>query len=104
MYENIKLADVGEYNISLDAINGNKSSVLCSNLEGLDVTIKRDDINISACLEANRMISAPIKQGDLVGRIVFKNNGTEIASLNLYALESIKEIKYKKSIFERIFG
>ena len=28
----------------------------------------------------------------------------EIGFLNLYALETVKEIKYKKSIFERIFG
>ncbi len=104
MYENIKLADVGDYNISLDVVNGVKGSILCSNLDSIDVTLKRDNINISAYLEANRMVSAPIKQGDLLGRIVFKNNGEEIASLNLYALESVKEIKYKKSIFERIFG
>jgi hypothetical protein len=50
------------------------------------------------------MVSAPIKQGDLVGKIVFKNNGIEIASLDLYSIESVKGIKYKKSIFERIFG
>ena len=50
------------------------------------------------------MLSAPIKQGDYVGKIVFKNNGCEIAFLDLYALESVKEIKYKKSIFERLFG
>lgn len=103
-YENIKLADVGDYNIALNVINGTKSSVLCSNLDSLDVTLKHGNINISAYLEANRMVGVPIKQGDLLGRIVFKNNDKEIASLNLYALENIKEIKYKKSIFERLFG
>ncbi len=103
-YENIKLADIGDYNISLDVINGSKSSVLCSNLDSLDITLKRDNINISASLEANRLLSSPVKQGERVGRIVFKNNGTEICSLDLYALETVKEIKYKKSIFERIFG
>lgn len=103
-YENITLANVGDYNISLDTINGVKCSVLCSNLDSLSVTLKRDNINISASLEANRMVSAPIKQGDLLGKIVFKNNDVEIASLDLYAIESVKGIKYKKSIFERIFG
>lgn len=104
MYESVKLADTGDYTISLDAINGEKSTLLCSNLDALSVTLKRDDINITASLEANRMVSAPIKQGDLVGKIVYKNNGVEIASLDLYAIESVKGIKYKKSIFERIFG
>ena len=102
-FKNIKLADIGDYNVALDVINGKCSSILCSNLDSLDITLRKDNINISAYLEANRIVSAPIKQGDLLGRIVFKNNGKEIASLNLYALESIKEIKYRKSIFERIF-
>ena len=103
-YESINLANIGDYNISLDVINGVNSSVICSNLDSLNVTLRRDNINITAYLEANRMVSAPIKQGDYVGKIIFKNNDTEIASLNLYALEDVKGIKYKKSIFERIFG
>ena len=103
-YENIKLADVGDYTITLDAINGNKSSFLCSNLENFNVTLKHGNNNISVSLEANRLVSAPVKQGDCVGKIVFRNNGEEIGSLKLYALERVKEIHYKKSIFERIFG
>lgn len=103
-YENIKLANSGDYTISLDVINGTKSNVLCSNFDNFSVTLKRDNVNISASLEVNRMVAAPIKQGDIVGRIVFKNNNEEIGFLNLYALETVKGIKYKKSIFERIFG
>lgn len=103
-YENINLANAGDYTISLDVINGTKSNVLCSNFDNFNVTLKRDNVNISASLEANRMVATPIKQGDYVGRIVFKNNNEEIGFLNLYALETVKEIKYKKSIFERIFG
>ncbi len=102
-YENVKLADIGNYNISLNVINGNKSFVTASNLDSVNITLKRENVDISAHLEANRMISAPIKQGDCVGKIIFKNNGEEICSLDLYALESVKDIKYKKSIFERIF-
>ena len=103
-YEGIKLADSGDYTVLLDVIGGKKSSVLCSNFDSACVSLKRDNINISAHLEANRIVSAPIKLGDLVGKIVFKNNGIEVTSINLYALENVKEIKYKKSIFERIFG
>ena len=102
-YESIKLADIGDYTISRAVINGVKSSVLCSNLDKLSVTLERNNTNISAHLEMNRYASAPIKQGDLLGKIIFKNNDKEIASLNLYALENVKGIKYKKSIFERIF-
>ena len=78
--------------------------MLCSNLDDLAITLKKGNINISASYEANKMLCAPIKQGDLVGKIKFKNNNEEIASVNLYALENVANIKYRKSFFERIFG
>ncbi len=103
-FKNIKLASSGDYILSLNVVNGKKSSILCTNFDNLDITLPVDNINITASLESNRFLPAPIKQGDLVGRIVYKNNGKEIASLNLYALEGVKEIKYKKSFFERLFN
>ena len=103
-FKNIKLAESGEYILSLDVINGKKSSILCTNFHNLDVTLPINNINISASYEATRLLPAPVRQGDLVGKIIFKNNNEEIASLNIYALESVKEIKYKKSFFERIFS
>lgn len=103
-YENVRLADIGDYVISLGVINGAKSNVLCTNLDSYSITLKKGDINLSASIEANRLLPSPVKQGDTVGKIVFKNNGNEIGYLDIYALESVKAIKYKKSIIERIFG
>ena len=103
-FENIKLANAGDYILSLDVINGKKSSILCTNFDNLNITLPKSSLSISAHLESNRLLSAPIKQGDYVGKIVYKNYNEEIASLNLYALEGIKEINYKKSLFERIFN
>lgn len=103
LYENIKLANAGDYQISLSTVNGSINNVLCSNLEGLNITLKRGDNNISAELEANRLVPAPISQGDYLGQVVFKNNGKIIGKLGLYALYDVKEINYKKSIFEGLF-
>lgn len=102
LYEHVNLADIGSYTLSLDTINGEKSKVLCSNYEPFAITLKKDNINITASYEANRMVAAPISQNDILGRIVFYNNGDEIGAVNLYSLEKVKEIKYKKSIIERI--
>ena len=103
-YENISLADKGDYTVRLDLINGVKGSFLASNSSPLSVTLKKDNTDISAVLEANRLISAPIKKGDVVGKIVFYNKGEEIGKIDLLADENVNEIKYKKSIFERLFG
>lgn len=104
-YESISLAEAGDYAISLDCINGRKNSVLCTNFSPLFITLKKGESeNIRAVLEAERFLFAPVKQGERVGKIVFFLDDKEIASLDIYALETVKTIKYKKSFFERIFG
>ena len=104
-YESIALAEVGDYTLSLDCICGEKSTVLCSNYEGLRVTLKKGcKDNIRAVTEYDRLLCAPIKQGDKVGRIVFYCGDEIIGECKLYAIESTKSIKYRKSILERIFN
>lgn len=101
-FKNIELANASDYQIVLNAINGTKSHFIAENTEDLNITLRKNNINISAVLEANRLLPAPVKKGQMVGKIVFYNNGEEITSLPLYATESISNINYKKSFFERI--
>ena len=102
-YTSINLIDNIGYTVKLNSIGGNKESFLAKSDESLNVTLEKDNINISAAFEANRLISAPVSVGDIVGRIVFYNNNIEIASVPIKAIENVKAIKFKKSIFERIF-
>ena len=104
IYEGINLANCGDYVLDIPVINGKKQSILCTNYDSLNATVKKESKNISAEFEVNQLLCAPIKQGDLVGKIIFKNNDSQIAFLNLYALENVKAVNYKKSFFERIFG
>lgn len=104
-YENIVLAEPNDYNLSLNVVNGKKSSVLCSNGNMLSVTLKKGLKNdIRAVFECEHFLYAPVKRGDLVGKIVYYLDKKEIASLPIYATEDSDAIKYKKSIFERIFS
>lgn len=104
-YERIMLADSGDYTLSLSLVNGEKSSVLCSNFDSLSVTLKNgSDDKIRAVTEYDRLLSAPVKKGDRVGQIVFYHGENKIGECPLYALESVRSVKYKKSILERIFG
>lgn len=102
LYTSVNLADKGDYLIELPLQNGKKSTVLCTNLEPLSVTLKKDDINISARLEYIRPIFAPVSKGMVLGRVVFYNNDKEIGSLDLVSTEEIKNIDYK-NFFERLF-
>ena len=104
-YESVNLADAGDYKLALDCINGRKATALCTNFSSLSVTLKiGEKDNLRAVYEGERFIFAPIKQGEKVGEIAFYLEDDKIAALEIYALESIKSIKYKKSIIERIFG
>lgn len=104
-YEHIVLAEAGDYTLSLNCINSKDGDLLCTNYEGLSLTVKRDQKNnIRAVTEYGRLLSAPIKQGERVGQIVFYMNNEKIGVCPLYALESVREIKYRKSFLERIFS
>ena len=104
-YERLRLADEGDYTLSLSLVNGEKDWVLCSNLESLSLTVRKDlRDEIRAVTEYDRLLCAPIKKGDRIGQVVFYQGENKIGECPLYALESVKSIKYRKSILERIFG
>ncbi len=104
-YEHLELAGAGDYTISLHCVNGRKNEVLCTNFSSLGITLKKGESErVRAVFESERFVFAPIKQGTRVGRIVYYLDDIEIASLDICALESVAPIKYKKSIFERIFN
>ncbi|MBQ8147063.1 MAG: D-alanyl-D-alanine carboxypeptidase [Clostridia bacterium] len=102
-YTSINLTENYDYTVRLNSIGGNKESFLAKSDGKLSITLEKNNVNISAVFEANRLISAPVSVGDVVGRIVFYNNGTEIGSLPVKAIENVKAINYKKSFFERLF-
>lgn len=101
-YESINLCSPERYVVKLSLINGKKDSIIAKSYDQLDVTLKKERVNISAHLEYDRLLSAPIRKGDTVGKIVFKNNGKEIGTVSLLAIEDVQSVNYKKSIFERI--
>ena len=104
-YESVTLAEENSYKISLNVVNSEKNTFIARNASPLHVTLKKGEKNsINAVTEIKRMYFAPVKKGDFVGRIVFYNNDKEIGIVPLYATENVSNIKYKKSIFERLFG
>ena len=103
-YENVKLASPGDYSVEMNSIGGEKTSFIAENTDELSVIVKGDTSNIYAVLEANRLISAPIRRGDCVGKIIFYNNNQIIGTLPLFSKENIGKISFKKSPFERLFS
>jgi len=105
LFEGVTLAKAGAYTLSLNCVGGEKSSFLCANTDNITVTLEKGKSGkIRAVTEYDRMLCAPIKKGDKVGRIAYYIDNELIAECPLYSLENVRSIKYKKSILERIFG
>lgn len=103
-YECVRLANPGCYTIELQTIGGEKATLFAENKDGLSVTLERGKADIYAVVEANRHVSTPINKGDCVAKIVFYNGTEKLGELPLFAKENIKQLSYKKSLFERIFN
>lgn len=67
--------------------------------EDMGILIKKgDDKNIEQQLELPVVISAPIQQGQVLGKITYNLNGKEIGKVNIIAEKSIKKISTFKMI------
>ena len=101
LYESFIFAEKGDYLIELNLNNESKGTVLVSNDEPFKITLKKGMHDFSAYLEYNEP-SLPINKGDILGEIVFYDNGEKIGQIDLKSQENIKEIKHK-NFFERLF-
>lgn len=103
-YESVSLATKGCYTVELQLLGGEKSTLLAENKDDLSITVERGSDNIYAVLESNRFLTAPIRVGDCVAKIVYCRDGKKIAELPLFAKEGVKRLNYNKSFFERMFN
>ena len=98
-YEKKILAEAGELVFDAYVLNGIKSTVSCRNPNELSLVAKKSQGEITQVTEFNRMITAPIKKGDVLGYVFFESGDQVLASSPLLAEEDIEEIKIKKGLF-----
>ena len=68
---------------SVDAVLENSAGTLIA---------KGKENQVSQSVEINNNIEAPIKKGDVVGKVVFSLDGTELSSTNLIAASDVYKI------------
>ncbi len=64
----------------------------------------RDGVRLTRSVEMKRFYYAPIKKGDVLGRICYYNGDILVYSCNIESLEDIEKKEYERSFFKRIFG
>ena len=97
----IRLIGEEEYSSSLPVINGAIGNISVQNQNALKYIYTNDIPRITKEIHMPRYVTAPIKQGDVIGIIIFKVDNKIIASTDIIATDSVEEAK--KGILDRLF-
>ncbi len=103
-FERRELIREGESVFIVPCIGSEKGEVLLSSHDALSAVVRKNTPDITRRIELPRYMWAPIEAGDMVGRIVFSQDGVDIGEVPIFADETVERVVYKKGLLERIFG
>lgn len=98
-FENCKSINLNKsYNSSLKVVGGNFDEIKVGLNKNLNVTILKniDDSNIKEEIYLPEFIYAPVKKGDVLGRVEYKINGQTISKFDIIALEDCEIKKHEE--------
>ena len=89
------LAVKGQFSYKIPVLNGNDEFISVSNEKEIKRIVGIDEENVESHVKLSRYVSAPIRKGDILGIVIFTQNGKEIDSVNLIAQDSVDVYKRK---------
>jgi D-alanyl-D-alanine carboxypeptidase/D-alanyl-D-alanine carboxypeptidase (penicillin-binding protein 5/6) len=104
LFESRILCEDGEFSYIQPIIGGNENCVVLKNRETLQVTVPKSYPEIKETVELFPFTFAPVKEGEIMGRLLYTCNGEKIAETPIYATYSVDAAKYKTSLWERIIS
>ena len=104
LYESRVLCQSGSFRQIQTVIGGKESYVVLTNKEDVIAVVRKDSAQIKCTVELFRFSYAPIKSGDIVGRLVYTLDGKEIAATPVYSTQTVERIEYRQSLFDRLFS
>lgn len=95
-YADLKAGDFCE---KLPVLNGRSDTVTVQNREAFLLVEKRGlpDVTTRVCL--NPLATAPIAEGDILGKLLFIRNGQILGSVSLYAMHDVPSERGRKKFF-----
>jgi D-alanyl-D-alanine carboxypeptidase len=100
--EKTEICSEGEYTYEIPVIGGKSDYLKVTNKTSLSFIREKSDQEVTANIKLSRYAIAPINKGDILGEIIFTENGSEIGRVSLVAENSIEKQK-QKGFFERFF-
>lgn len=101
--ERIILAEEEEYCYKIPLLNGEADSLNVTNTEGASVITEKSDHKLEKHLKLVRYAIAPVKEGEILGEVVFTLDGKEAGRISLIATETVLK-KKEKGLFERFLS
>ena len=101
-YESVNLADAYDYLLEFEISGGESPLIYVTNPTSLSVTLPKENKSITARVVKKESLSARIKEGETVGKIIFYNNEEEIAFLPLVSVGTVNKLN-KKSFLKGLF-
>lgn len=108
--ESVPLCEEREIALTLPVVGGLSETVSLCNTAPLRKTLPAGYPEVTATVEAQRFLYAPVAAGDVLGKVVFRcdldgdGNREIIGSTDLTAQESVEKIPDKKNFFGWIFS
>ena len=102
LYEKRELCDVGDHSFEIYTPNGTVKRIIAENIDRFVLSLRKDVI-VKEYTELDRIYYREINKGDIVGYVVYKADGKEIARVSLVAAQSSGNVKIKKSLLERVW-
>ena len=89
--------------ISVPVVGGETGTVFVKGEAGTRVSLlKEEEASLSRKVELPRFLSAGLKKGEIVGRVVYCAGNVEIASIPLKTETAVAFVKREKSLWEKI--
>ena len=104
LLEKRELLKARELSFSIPVVGGDFSSVAVTNAEALSAILPKGHKGLTYKVELPAFVYAPVEKGDSLGKVVFFDDGKEVASCSLVAEEAVSRLVYEKTLSERILS
>lgn len=101
--QKIRFATSGDHIYKIPILDGVSNSIIASNTDEASIILPKGDYEIAEHVKLMKFAIAPIKEGEIVGEIIYTLNGKEAARVKIVATEDVPKQK-ESTIFDKILS
>ena len=99
--ERVSLAAESEYTYNLPVIGGKLPAVTVKNNDAASFIAEIGNHNVEHHIKLSKFATAPVKEGDVFGEVIFTSRGEVVGRVSLTASENVEK-KEKEGFFKRL--